>query len=93
MCNADRLCERLISRFPVRASGVWHQYLASFLVLLLVGGIIIAPAWAQESGLQGYVTDESKAFIPGAEIVVTNTKTGIAQTSLTSDVGFYSVPF
>ena len=93
MCNADCLCERLISRFPVRVSGVWHHYLASFLVLLLVGGIIIAPALAQDSGLQGYVTDESKAFIPGAEIVVTNTKTGIAQTSLTSDVGFYTVPF
>ncbi len=93
MCNADRFGERLISRLPVRGSGVWHQHLASFLVLLLVGGIIIAPAWGQDSGLQGYVTDESKAFIPGAEIVVTNTKTGIAQTSLTSDVGFYTVPF
>ncbi|MFB3904136.1 MAG: carboxypeptidase regulatory-like domain-containing protein [Acidobacteriota bacterium] len=91
MCNGDRYGKK--SLFPVRDSGFWRRHLGWLLALLLVGGVIVAPVWAQESGLQGYVTDESKAFIPGAEVVVTNTKTGVAQTALTSDVGFYNFTF
>ncbi|MDA2928967.1 TonB-dependent receptor [Acidobacteria bacterium AH-259-O06] len=47
---------------------------------------------AQDSGIQGAVTDETGAVIPGAEVTVTNLQTGIGQTVITSDVGFYSVP-
>ncbi|MFB3902366.1 MAG: carboxypeptidase regulatory-like domain-containing protein [Acidobacteriota bacterium] len=71
----------------------WGRRSSLVLALLLVGGIIVTPACAQDSGLQGYVSDESQAFIPGAEVVVTNTETRVAHTSITSDVGFYSFPF
>ncbi|MFB3906337.1 MAG: carboxypeptidase regulatory-like domain-containing protein [Acidobacteriota bacterium] len=54
--------------------------------------ILTVPVLGQESGLQGYVTDETKEF-PGAEVVATNIETGVAHTALTSDVGFYSFPF
>src|SRR6266849_8057240 len=60
-----------------------------FSILLLAG----LPAAAQNSTIQGIVTDESKAVMPGVQISVANVATGVGATALTNSSGFYSVPF
>jgi outer membrane receptor protein involved in Fe transport len=58
-------------------------------------GLCIAPyVHAQGTGatITGTVTDPSGAAVAGAEVVITNTATGIATTVTTSAEGFYSVP-
>lgn len=59
-------------------------------VLLVLGN---AQIWAQDSQIQGVISDETKAVIPGAEVVVTHIRTGVQKKVVTDDVGFYSVPF
>ena len=48
---------------------------------------------AQQSTIQGVVTDTTTAVIPGVTITITNAATGVSLTSRTNAVGFYSVPF
>ena len=48
--------------------------------------------WAQNSEIRGMVADEKKAMIPGADVVVTHVATGTSRSTITNDVGFYSVP-
>lgn len=52
----------------------------------------MATAWAQESSIQGVVTDESGAVVPGVEVTVTHLATGVTRNTLTNDAGFYSFP-
>ncbi|MCP5118532.1 MAG: carboxypeptidase regulatory-like domain-containing protein [bacterium] len=59
-------------------------------VLLLA---LVQSAWAQNSGIQGVVTDQSGAVVMAAEITATNVATEVAYTAKTNEVGFYSVPF
>src|SRR5579872_6504676 len=66
------------------------------LLSLFCAGILLAlsaaPAWSQatsSASVAGIVTDEQNAAIPGAEVRVTDTGTGIAQTTLTNDAGRY----
>lgn len=42
--------------------------------------------------IQGTVTDQTGAVIPGADIRVVNSGTGVAATAKTNSVGFYQVP-
>lgn len=60
------------------------------LVLLVLWG---SRALAQDSQIQGVISDETKAVIPGAEVIVTHIRTGVQKKVVTDDVGFYSVPF
>jgi hypothetical protein len=49
--------------------------------------------YGQSQGtIQGSVTDDSGAVIPGANVTVTNDDTGIEVTRPTNEVGFYSAP-
>ncbi|HTM48861.1 MAG TPA: TonB-dependent receptor [Bryobacteraceae bacterium] len=48
---------------------------------------------AQQSAIQGIVTDSSGAALPRAQVSVTNTRAGRVQTTATNEQGFYSVPF
>ncbi|MBI1354436.1 MAG: hypothetical protein GC160_08820 [Acidobacteria bacterium] len=61
--------------------------------LLLVWGL--SPLGAQEfrATLQGSVGDQSDARIPGASVELTNTKTGVVQTTTTNESGLYSFQF
>jgi outer membrane receptor protein involved in Fe transport len=54
--------------------------------------LVTGLGWAQESTLQGVVTDQSKAVIPGVEISLTNVDTKATRKVVTNDSGFYSVP-
>lgn len=57
-------------------------------VLLLTSSNV----WAQNSGIQGVVADDSGGVIPGANVLVTNTDTGVENRAQTNENGFYSVP-
>lgn len=61
--------------------------------LLCVGILALAAAFGQTSGtIQGVVTDDTGAVIPGADILVTNVETGVANSISSNEVGFYTVP-
>jgi hypothetical protein len=49
--------------------------------------------WAQTQGtIQGVVSDNSGAVIPGAAVSVTNNATGVTINAFTNEAGFYLVP-
>lgn len=48
---------------------------------------------AQNSGIQGVVTDATGASVPDVTVTVTNVGTGVAATLRTNERGFYSAPF
>lgn len=60
--------------------------------LVLFLGFLMGSLQAQDSGIQGRVTDETGAVIPGAEVSVTHLGTAIRKSVITNDVGYYSVP-
>ena len=47
---------------------------------------------AQNSTIQGVVTDSSRAIVPNVQVTVTNVQTGVSQDTTTNEVGFYTVP-
>jgi hypothetical protein len=51
-----------------------------------------ALALAQNSAMQGLVTDASKAAISGATVTITNLATQTARTATTNAEGIYTVP-
>jgi hypothetical protein len=63
------------------------------IVAILVILVLAVACWASITGsISGVVTDSSGAVLPGANVVATNTATGI-QATVTSDAkGFYSLP-
>ena len=62
---------------------------------MVLGVFATGPAWAQAvagSQLSGAVRDSSDAAIPGAEVTVTKTDTGMMRTVVTSVAGDYTFP-
>jgi hypothetical protein len=59
-------------------------------LLLLPGSILLAQV--STGTIAGTVKDSAGAVTPGATVTITNTGTGIVTTSVTNDVGFYTVP-
>jgi hypothetical protein len=52
-----------------------------------------APAFAQATGtVNGRVVDQADAVLPGATVTATNTRTGVARTTVTNGEGLYSLP-
>ena len=47
---------------------------------------------AQNSGIQGVVTDPSAAAAPGGTVTITNIATGVVTTAHSNEQGFYSAP-
>lgn len=64
----------------------------SVLALLLAAFLAPAPAQVISSTILGAVTDPAGAAVPGAEMIVTNTDTGIAVKGVTNATGAYSFP-
>ncbi len=48
---------------------------------------------AQNSGIQGVVTDPAGASVPDVTVTVTNVETGVVTTLRTNELGYYSAPF
>lgn len=64
-------------------------YLASFLLLALAR---VAAAQAGTGGsILGAVKDSSGAVMPNARVTITNTETGVAQSAMTDQEGFFQV--
>ena len=61
---------------------------------LLAAGLMLSPmSFAQTSGtIQGTVTDDTGAVIPGADVLVANIETGVESSVSTNEVGFYTLP-
>ena len=66
--------------------------LLAFGLLAIVVFMAVGLGWAQNSEIRGTVADEKKAMIPGADIVITSVATGTSRSTVTNNVGFYSVP-
>ncbi len=49
--------------------------------------------WAQNSGIQGVITDQSGAAVPDVTVRIANVATGVATTVRSNDRGLYSAPF
>src|ERR1700756_727004 len=50
-------------------------------------------AWGQATAqISGTVKDSSGAVLPGVEVTVTQTETGIARSSISNETGFYVLP-
>ena len=60
--------------------------------ILSLGLLAAACAWSQTASVTGRVTDPSGAVIPGAQIEVRSSDTGIATPAETNDEGYYNVP-
>ena len=66
-----------------------QQAFAGGLVLLLTSSVV----WAQATGqINGRVTDESSAAMPGATVTVTQTDTAFTRTVVTDGTGNYVLP-
>ncbi len=75
-----------------RRAVVHSLRIGSGLCVLIAGLLIAAPsARAQSIGatLQGTITDDQGAVMPGATIVITNTETGWTRTQTTDERGWY----
>src|SRR3954471_19012365 len=65
------------------------------ILLVLVNVLLVAgapmPSHAQNIGatLQGLVTDEQKAVLPGVTVTITNVETGVSRTAVTDATGWY----
>ena len=62
------------------------------LLLALTVGTISTAAQLTTGTITGSVTDETKAFIPGVDVTVTNTETGLTRTILTNEQGRFEAP-
>src|SRR5438552_596671 len=59
------------------------------LVLLIAFNVVLAQSTAQVSGT---VRDQSGAVLPGVEIALIQTSTGLNRTAVTDEMGFYLLP-
>jgi hypothetical protein len=69
---------------------LFSRLLAAGLIALLVPGLS-APAWGQSgtATLVGEVTDAQKSVVPGATLTLSNTRTGVAQSTVSDERGNY----
>src|SRR2546423_1578720 len=53
----------------------------------------VAPSAAQQQlgAVQGTITDQTRAVLPGVTVTVTNLATGISRAAVTNDAGIYRV--
>jgi Carboxypeptidase regulatory-like domain len=60
---------------------------------ILVSVLTCANVWAQATAqITGSVRDQSGAVLPGADVTVTQTETGIARSTITNETGAYVLP-
>ncbi len=50
-------------------------------------------AFAQTAAVQGRVTDQSGAVVPGARVSAKNVSSGVGVSTVTNDQGAYNIPF
>src|SRR5918998_823765 len=70
----------------------------TILTSLLAAGLMCAPggalmAQSVDTGILGTVLDGTGAVIPGVDVTVTNSATGVAQTVVTSPTGTFEIRY
>src|SRR5262245_11416948 len=74
----------------LRISGVRTRDLFS---VVLISVLMCAIVWAQATAqINGTVKDQTGAVLPGAEITVTQTDTGISRSAITDETGAFVLP-
>ncbi|HYR84010.1 MAG TPA: carboxypeptidase regulatory-like domain-containing protein [Terriglobia bacterium] len=69
-----------------------HQIRLSLLVALLSLPVPYASVWAQSTAqISGSVTDRSSAVLPGVEVTVTQTDTGLVRSVVSNETGSYTM--
>ena len=68
---------------------VWKQGVLALAVVMLLLAPPGADAQTTNAAIVGDVTDESGALVPGADVTVTNTSTGVQRTLATNERGAY----
>lgn len=58
----------------------------------LVLALPASAAQQQLGAIQGTITDQTHAVLPGVTVTVTNAQTGIARATITNEAGVYRVP-
>src|SRR5437762_6115471 len=62
-------------------------------ILLFISLIACAGVWAQATAqISGTARDQSGAVLPGVEVKVTQTETGVTRTAVTNETGSYVLP-
>src|SRR2546428_3882486 len=62
-------------------------------ILLCISLIACAGVWAQATAqVSGTARDQSGAVLPGVEVKVTQTETGVTRTAVTNETGSYVLP-
>ena len=62
------------------------------IVGLLLSVLICAPVWAQSTAqISGTVKDQTGAVLPGVEVTMTQTGTGLARAAITDETGNYVI--
>jgi outer membrane receptor protein involved in Fe transport len=75
-----------------RVSGRLCVVIARAIALLLLLGIASPAAAQQQLGaIQGTITDQSGAVVPGVSVSVTNVATGVARSTISNAAGIYRV--
>ena len=62
------------------------------LCLALCGLALVCDAQTFRGGISGRIADPSGGMLPGVTVTATNTATGVARTTTTSDTGDFSFP-
>src|SRR3989441_11636338 len=62
---------------------------ATFLLCILMCSAVFGQSTAQASGA---VKDQTGAVLPGVEVTMTQTETGLKRTTVTDETGSYSLP-
>jgi hypothetical protein len=75
--------------FSLRFTTVVNRLLLLAMVTLVFAGAAFAQAQASSADLNGTVTDQSGAVVPGATVTARDTATGITRTVTTDDSGEY----
>jgi hypothetical protein len=62
--------------------------------IVLVLSVLAVPAAAQQQlgAIQGTITDQTHAVLPGVTVTVTNADTGVSRTTTTNETGVYRMP-
>ena len=69
-----------------------HRQLARFLFLALLTFAVGTNAFSQTAQVTGRISDQSGAVVPGAQITLTNTATGINRESVSNNEGYFTIP-
>jgi hypothetical protein len=70
----------------------YTNILFAFILLTALPTVVFAQANAVDGAVNGYITDNSKRAIVGAQVKLTNTATGISQQMTTDGNGYYRFP-